>query len=304
MSSVPSLFCMLATPFKEDGSLDEQALRLHLRRMVDSGTDVYLGSGGAGEAHAMTIDELRRVYEIGVQECKGKVKTYANPREARTANDMYALCRIAMDAGVDMVQVYPVEPGHGMVPTFAEQEQYYRDVLDRIPEPVAISVHPYVGYTTPIALLKKLCKEYPQVSAINVMGTPMNYFVELKDALDSKVTLYTGMRDFVLALSLGSQGCLQAESNLAPRLCRSIATRWSKGDIQGAGESMANVIRLTNIVQHWAPTTARWVKMGMKVLGMGNGVLRRPYLLPPQSELDRMAAMFEAMKLRQIEQRS
>ena len=78
------MFCMSATPFKEDGSLDEEGLRVHLRRLVAAGNGVYLGSGGAGEGHVLTVPELRRIYDIGVEECKGKVPTYANPREPRS----------------------------------------------------------------------------------------------------------------------------------------------------------------------------------------------------------------------------
>ena len=59
--------------------------------------------------------------------------------------------------------------------------------------------------------------------------------------------------------------------------------------------------RFYNIVSEWAPSTARWVKMAMKVLGTGNGVLRPPYLLPPESDQQRMAEAFAAMRLMEIE---
>ena len=39
------MFCMAATPFTEDGSLDEAGLRAHLRRLVAAGNGIYLGSG-------------------------------------------------------------------------------------------------------------------------------------------------------------------------------------------------------------------------------------------------------------------
>jgi dihydrodipicolinate synthase/N-acetylneuraminate lyase len=298
----PLVFCMAATPFDDDGKLDEQGLRLHLRRMIDAGNAVYLGSGGAGEGHALTLDELSRVYEIGVEECKGRVPVYANPPEARTGAEMLQVASQAVAAGVDVVQLYPVDNGHGMVPTYREQETYYRDLLDAIDHPTSISVHVAVGYVTPIPLLAALVADYPQVVAINVMGPPLGYVVELIDAAP-RCDVYVPILWLLSGLPVGARGCLEAESNLAPRLCRSVVDHYLAGDMDAAGEAMANVARLSNIVNRWAPSTARWVKMGLKVLGLpgGNGVIRKPYVLPPDDELDAMAAAFDTMDLRRIE---
>ena len=65
----PTMYCMVGTPFTDDGKVDEAAYRLVLRRMVEANNGVYLGSGGAGEGHVLTPKELQRLYEIGVQEC-------------------------------------------------------------------------------------------------------------------------------------------------------------------------------------------------------------------------------------------
>lgn len=45
-------FCMSATPFAADGSLDEQALRSHLSRIAMAGNGIYLGSPGPARARS------------------------------------------------------------------------------------------------------------------------------------------------------------------------------------------------------------------------------------------------------------
>ena len=105
------MLCMAATPMHADYAIDEDALRMLLRRLVAAGNGIYLGSGGAGEGHSLSPAELRRVYDIGVEEAKGKVPVYANPRESRTAEAMYEVAREAVEAGVDMVQLYQVDAG-------------------------------------------------------------------------------------------------------------------------------------------------------------------------------------------------
>ena len=297
MPTAPTVLCMSATLFDAAGELDETAMRTHLKRLVDAGVGVYLGSGGAGEGHSLSTAELARLYAIGVAECGGRVPTFANPPESRTAEEMFAKARLAVEAGVDCVQLYAVDGGHGMRPTEAEQERYYRRLLDEIDHPVAISVHPYQDYLTPVPLLARLARDYAQLVAINVMVRPYNYFVELKDTLRSGIDYYCTGYDLVQGLSLGAVGCLSAEPNLAPITCRAVIDRAVANDLAGAGAAQADLIRLGNVVSRWAPSTARWVKMGLKVLGLGNGVLRPPYLLPDASQQAVMAKAFARLNL-------
>lgn len=298
-----TVFCMVATPFDVQGAVDEAALRQQLRRMINANVGVYLGSGGAGEGHALTAAELRRVYEIGVSECKGRVPVHANPPEPRAATAMLELARHAVAAGVDVVQLYPLDAGHAMRPTYAEQEAYYHELLCAIDHAVALSVHVYAGYMAPIPLLKSLCATYRQVVAINVIGTPLSYLVELQDAVGPRIALNVRLVNAIEGMALGAQGFLAAEPNLVPRLCRSIVDRYEAKDMTGCGETLANLVRLATIVNRWAPSTARWVKMAMKVLGLpgGAGGLRKPYLMPAANELDEMAAAFERLEIRRLE---
>jgi 4-hydroxy-tetrahydrodipicolinate synthase len=298
-----TMFCMSATPFAADGSLDEDALRAHLRRMVDAGNGVYLGSGGAGEGHVLTTAELRRVYDVGVDVCKGRVPVYANPRESRSAAAMYEVAREAVAAGVDVVQVYQLDAGHGMIPTLREQEAYFRELLGELDHPLAISVHAYAGYAAPPSLLAALCRDHPQVCAVNVMGPPNSYLIEVRDALPQTVRVYTSVLNALQGFALGASGALLAENNVIPNLCRRIADGWLARDLDAASEAARTVQRFSNVVNRWAPSTARWVKMALKVLDLpaGNGVLRRPYLLPPDAEQRDMARAFEALRIREIE---
>jgi dihydrodipicolinate synthase/N-acetylneuraminate lyase len=267
--------CMSQTPFTADNKLDEDGFRLHLRRMAEAGVAVYLASPGSGEGHALTDDELRRVYQIGVEECKGKVPVYANPPEARTGAQMAGRIRTAVDAGVDEVQIYPVDNGHGMKPTYAEQDVYYRDLLDGFDYPTAISVTTMANHITPILLLTALCKDYPQIVTLNIID----------------------------GLALGIQGALLGHANLVPNLCRSVFDSFTASDTARFSAAYTDLIRLNRIVERWG-TNPRWIKMGMKILGLpgcGDGRVRKPYLFPPAEDMADMAKAFDAMGLRELE---
>lgn len=297
------ILCMAATPMHGDFSIDEAGLRAHLRRLIAAGNGLYLGSAGSGESHSLTREELRRVYEIGVEEAKGKVPVYANPPEARTAAAMLEIVQIAVAAGVDMVQVYQVDGGHGMTPTVREQEAYFSAILDRVDHPVSLSMHRVAGYLAPLSLLKTLCSRYPQIRAINMMLTPDAYFLQARDALPESVRFYTTTLVLPTLASFGAVGALGAENNCIPKTCRAIGDGIVTGDVAKVAQAMQTLRRFASALSEVCPQagSARGNKMGMMALGLGNGVIRPPYLRLPDEDLKKLAARLDELHIRETE---
>ena len=107
-----------------------------------------MASGGSGEGHALSNDELRRVYKIGVEVCKGEVQVNANPPEQNTAKDIIEQNQIAVDAGVDVVNIYGPAGWHGYKPTRSQEYfAYFDEVLKAIKHPVASAPNPVIGWT-------------------------------------------------------------------------------------------------------------------------------------------------------------
>jgi len=67
----------LVTPFQDDFSLDEAALRRLVRRQVDAGVHFLVPCGTTGESPTLTQNERRRVVEITLEEAHGKVPVVA-----------------------------------------------------------------------------------------------------------------------------------------------------------------------------------------------------------------------------------
>jgi len=296
-----AIFCMIPTPFHEDGSLDEDALRIHIRRLAEANNAIFLSSGGAGEAQSLTVDEMRRVCEVAVAEAKGVVPVYAGLRESRTAQAMYEIARPAIEADVDAVQLYQLDYGHGMIPTLAEQSLYWKTLLDAIEHPVALSIHYEAKFRPPPAFLRDLCDRYPQIVAFNLVGSQPGYFVAVRDAIPEQIAMYVGLPEFAQGVAFGASGAINPSGNVIPYICRSIVDAYLAGDMEALSRGLRTVLRFMNIVNEWAPSTARWVKMAMKVAGTGNGVLRPPYLLPPGDDQRRMAEAFLRMHLFELE---
>src|ERR1700704_1982128 len=136
------LLCRNATAFREDGSIDEDAFRQFLQRLVDAKMGVYLGSAGSGESGALTRDELLRVYKIGVAVCKGKVQVNGNPPEKPTARETLEHIQLAIEGGVEIVNIYGPPGWHAYRPTDEEFLGFFDEVLRQVLHPVAIAPNP------------------------------------------------------------------------------------------------------------------------------------------------------------------
>jgi 4-hydroxy-tetrahydrodipicolinate synthase len=284
------LICRTLTTFASDGSLDEQAFGAHLERLISHGHGVYLASGGSGESHAMTVEELKRVYEVGVECCNGRVPVFANPPEQHTVDAAYDHAVLATAAGVEMVNLYGPSNLHGYVPTDDEYIAYHREFLDRFTKPVALAPNPIIGYTPRASLVAQICNEYGQVQAINLALQTETYMADILDALKGPVDFYVPLVGSQSMLAMGAIGMLGAEANIVPRTYRRYATLCEAGVSAELGATFRELRRLTRYLSDWG-ASPRWLKMALRVLSLpgGKGRPRRPYLLPPQAQLDNFA---------------
>ncbi len=67
-------YTLLITPFDEKMNLDEEGLRILVRRQVESGIHGIAPLGVTGESPLLSEQEIRRVVEIVVEESDGKCK--------------------------------------------------------------------------------------------------------------------------------------------------------------------------------------------------------------------------------------
>jgi 4-hydroxy-tetrahydrodipicolinate synthase len=297
----PTMFCMVVTPMDREGRIDEDAFRAHIRRMVEAGVGVYLGSGGSGQGHALEPSELGRVYELGVSEGKGKIPVYCNPPESRTAKEMLWKARLAMGAGVDVVQLYQLDSGHGRLPTAGEQERYYRDLLEAIHYPVVLSIHQASGYLAPVGLTIKLCNEYAQVKGVNFHGPGLPYIIKVQDSVRPEVKLYGGSVNLISMLPIGGWGCQAAEPNLVPNLSRSVIDHFLAGRVKEMGEAYKNLIRIWAALAPAQAESQDATKAVLRGMGLPGGYPRPPRALVSEEALAKVRQDLEALHIWELE---
>jgi hypothetical protein len=165
-----SMICRTATPFTPASELDEDALRQFLQRFVDAKLGVYLASGGSGEGHALSMDEIRRVYEIGVDVCKGKVMVNANQPELHTTSATIEMAQIAAEAGIEVINIYGPSGLHGYKASDEEYGAFFDLVPADVRHPVALCPNPIIGYLPSPRAIADIVGKHPQVVAVNLSG--------------------------------------------------------------------------------------------------------------------------------------
>ena len=302
MSTLTCL-CRTATTFTKTGALDEVAFAEFLQRFVDSGLGVYLASAGSGEGHALNREEIKRVYQIGVEVCKGKVQVNANPPEQHTARLAREQTMLAVECGVDVVNVYGPASWHGFKPTDQEYKAYYADVLNGIKHPIAIAPNPVIGYTPTPAAIADICGTHGQVVAVNLSGVGVDYFIELKDRMPRQdIEIYAPFPDSFNMLQLGAAGLVSMEGNILPKTFRHYLDCYTKGQHAELATTYAQINRFIRSTRRWHSSTPRWLKMAMKIFKLpgGEGGVREPYRMPDDAELGKFTQALLALNIAEI----
>jgi len=295
-----STFVIAITPFTGDGAFDEGAVRAHLRRMAAAGIGVYVGGGGSGEGYVLSDAEARHLLEISVEELKGTVPVRAMGVEPRTSAHMIEFVEMASDVGLDAVQIYSLDPGHGHRPTQDEIHRYFDDVLSATTTPVVLSTHQSVGYKVPVPMLTELADRFDHLIGINCSHQDLGYLTAMIDALGHRLEIHVGGPQLGLtALSLGANGYLSSEGNLAPHLCVGVIDAYRDNDARRLADWYGKLLRLSMAL--YGAGGIRATKAALGALGLPGGSPRLPQLPVGPDRIPPLLDVIEQLGIAAIE---
>ncbi len=300
MARARSTFVVSLTPFLEDGGFDEDGTRAHLRRLASAGIGIYLGGSGSGEGYALSCDERERLFEIACDEVGASVPLRAMGVEPRRAAQMIELGEVVASTGLEAMQLYSLDLGHGYRPRPEELETYLCDVLDVVRCRVVLSSHQAMGYALPCELVSRLAQRYEQIIGINFTHPDEDELQRMLEAVDGRIDLHVGGPMHALsALELGAQGYLSSEGNLAPTLCVSVIDHHDRGEFDLRDAAFQKLIALFTATQRQGGVSA--TKGALRELGLAGGWPRRPRLPVSAASAHQLVECFEELGLARIE---
>ena len=98
--------CLIVTPLKEDGSVDEKSTKSLIDYVIDRGVNGVLAHGSTGEGFLFSSDERKEFADLVVECVRGRVPVgfcVESPSSAISVD----LCSYAKAAGVDYLFTTP-----------------------------------------------------------------------------------------------------------------------------------------------------------------------------------------------------
>ena len=123
----------LITPFQDD-NLDENAYRKLINYHLKNGTNGVVPGGTTGESPTLSHSEHKKIIDIAVKECKGKIPVVAGTGSNST-DEAIELSKFAEKAGSDALLV--VTPYYNK-PTQEGLYQHYKKINDNVGIPIII----------------------------------------------------------------------------------------------------------------------------------------------------------------------
>lgn len=286
--------------------------RSMLRYMSEGGTNVFVGGPHATEFVNMDRKERTHLWEVAVDELKGKGMICAIPFGPASTTEMIGFFKQAKAMGFDGAQLYPgAQEGHGGDGLYIrEAERYYRDVLEAVPG-FPMFVCGYHGgeiidsptKAVPWEMLIKLLDDYPHIAGFT--GPKVKDYDEMKQfvkAVDNRRPVRTtGHHDWFGKCELGLYGFHTIQPSMAPRLCSSMLEAYHSGDKKKAKQLSDVIHQLGEIIHDRRYNYPRTIKPISNFLGLDMGSIRRPYLPPPPEQQAEMAKRVAALHLEQYE---
>src|SRR5439155_10172462 len=207
----------LVTPFKDDGSIDEDRLRALVDRQITGGVRLLVPCGTTGESATMTEAEDQRVIALTIEVAQGRAHVVAGTGSNSTAAAIEYSQR-ARDLGADAV--LQVAPWYNK-PTQEGLYAHFRAIAEAIRE-MPIMLYNVPGRTSSniaAQTVLRLAKDCENIVAIKEASGNLTQIMEILSARSANFCVLSGDDAVTLPLiALGAKGIVSVASNEVPDL--------------------------------------------------------------------------------------
>ena len=261
-------YSALYTPFKKDGSLNEEMVEKVVEYGISRGLKGFYLTGSTGEGFLLSKDERKRVFERAVKAAGGRAKLIAHVGCLST-DDAVDLAKHAAKTGIDWVSsVAPVYFGQN----FDAAYDHYKRIS-------SATDLPFMIYSLGADIVPDRDAKFFDIKNVKGMKyTNYKYWTvqALRNRLDKEVVFFAGADEQVLpALATGIfSGCIGTSQNVIPEHFAKICSLAAANDFASAAKLQAEVVRFVELLI--AKPNGSWHKSMMKYIGLNCGEGRAP----------------------------
>ena len=280
----------LITPFKNN-TLNEDVYRKLIHYHIENGTNGVVPGGTTGESPTLSHDEHKKIIEIAVQECNGKIPVIAGTGSNSTS-EAIELSKYAEKAGSDALLV--VTPYYNK-PTQEGLYQHYKKINDNVGIPIIIYNIPSRSVIDMSVETMTKLYELKNIVGVKDATGDLNRVNQQLKAMGKEFIQLTGNDDNALEFNKrGGTGAISVTANIAAKLC---------SDFQNScANNFKESEKLNKILQpvHTAmfiESNPSPVKYAASLLGMCDPDVRLPLV---QVKEDTKKKISEALKVANI----
>ena len=286
----------LVTPFKSDGSIDEERMRALVDRQINGGVKLLVPCGTTGESATMTEDEDARVIAMTIEVARGRAKVIAGAGSNSTASAIDYSKR-ARDAGADAV--LQVAPWYNK-PTQEGLYAHFRAIAEAIPD-TPVMLYNVPGRTSSNIAAQttlRLARDCENVVAVKEASGNLSQIMEILRERPAGFSVLSGDDAVTLPLiALGAEGIVSVASNEIPDLMSRMTNLALEGKWDEARELHYRILPLMEI--NFIESSPGPVKAAMAMMGLLEENFRLP--LVPVTESSRAKIRKVLSELRILE---
>jgi len=265
-------YTLLITPFKEDMSLDEEGLKVLIRRQIKAEIDGIAPLGVTGENTLLTDEEIERFMKITASEVNGKAKIVP---DTCTMSLWKAIERVKMfgDLGADYVSVYSP---FFVLPKSDGVIKYYEKLADASPIPIVLhNAQARTGINLEPETTAHLAK-HPNIVGIKDGNKKLDHLAKvIYLTKDDDFAVFTGKDTTAFPLvCFGGSGSFTVAGNVIPEVMKKMLEFALSGKIEQARQLHQDYYYLFEAFRF--ETNPMGAKKALNLLHLPAGSLRLP----------------------------
>ncbi|MFP4067852.1 MAG: 4-hydroxy-tetrahydrodipicolinate synthase [Spirochaetaceae bacterium] len=269
------VYTAMITPFNQDESLDEGALRALTDFQIEQGISGLVPMGTTGESPTVTHEENLEAVRIVVDQARGRVPVIAGTGSNSTQEAVNMTVRARDIGATASLQVAPYY-------NKPSQEGFYRHfttIADKSDLPVLVyNIPGRTGKNIENDTMLRMA-EHPKIVGVKEASGSMPQVMDLIARKPQDFVLLSGDDNLALPIiALGGVGIVSVASNLFPKEMQVFSGKATSGDLRGAQEDHYRLLPFFKAL--FADTNPIPIKYAMARTGHCREVYRLPLVAP------------------------
>lgn len=284
----------LVTPFKADGSFDEDRMRALVDRQINGGVKLLVPCGTTGESATMTEEEDARVIATTIDVARGRAKVIAGAGSNSTASAIEYSQR-ARDLGADAV--LQVAPWYNK-PTQEGLYAHFSAIAKAVPE-LPIMLYNVPGRTSSNIAAQttlRLARDCENIVAIKEASGNFSQIMEILRERPANFSVLSGDDAVTLPLiAVGGDGIVSVASNEIPELMSRMTNLALEGNWDAARDVHYRILPLMEV--NFIESSPGPVKAAMAIMGLLEENFRLPLVPITDKSRERVREVIAALGL-------